>query len=62
MKELGALKAPGPNSFLGIFDHGFWHIVKDDVFQLVKDFFEEGLLIRNLNLTNVVLIPKKAVP
>ncbi|OMO73078.1 reverse transcriptase [Corchorus capsularis] len=60
--SLGAHKAPGPDGFLGIFFHQFWEQVKPQVVQAVQSFFESGHLLRDLNRTNIILIPKQQCP
>lgn len=57
-KQLGPLKAPGPDGFQGVFYHNFWPIVKEVVVETVKQFFKEGCLQGNINHTLIALIPK----
>ncbi|KAF7844736.1 reverse transcriptase [Senna tora] len=38
--QLGGLKAPGPDGFSGIFYHNSWEEVGDQVFRMVKEYFE----------------------
>lgn len=40
----------------------FWKIIGGDVVRTVQQFFQEGHLLPNLNETNLVLIPKVAIP
>lgn len=56
--SLGALKAPGPDGFNGIFYQNHWNIVKGEVSRAVQDFFHGGELPRDINETVVTLIPK----
>ncbi|KAF7135399.1 hypothetical protein RHSIM_Rhsim08G0131400 [Rhododendron simsii] len=56
--QLGALKTPGPDGFPGLFFQKFWDIVGLDVCSAVKSFFREGYLMKEVNMTNLVLIPK----
>lgn len=60
--QLGALKALGPDGFSSIFYHKFWDIVGTDVCLAINHFFTEGFLLRKLNTTNLVLIPKVPFP
>ena len=60
--ELGAVKAPGPDGFNGIFYQKYWEIVKEGMVQAVKGFFHGGFMLRELNRTNIVLIPKVKAP
>lgn len=59
---LGALKAPGPDGFNGLFYQNHWGTVKDDVCNAVKSFFSECLLPPKINETVVSLIPKIPMP
>ncbi|OMO87944.1 reverse transcriptase [Corchorus capsularis] len=56
--DMGALKAPGPDGFSGIFYQKYWEVVGDLVINAVKEFFRTGFLPQKLNKTNIVLIPK----
>lgn len=60
--QMGALKAPGPDGFSGIFYQHSWDIVKTDLFQLVQKFFQTGVLDPLLNRTHLSLIPKVKIP
>lgn len=55
-------KSPGPDGMSPGFYQKFWHIVGDDIVKVVKQFFEDGLLPKQLTGTNIVLIPKKKAP
>ncbi|KAK8560150.1 hypothetical protein V6N12_012953 [Hibiscus sabdariffa] len=39
---IGAMKAPGPNGYHGIFYHSFWDIIKEDVIELIQNYFRTG--------------------
>ena len=41
-----------------LFYHKFWHIVSNDVTNVVLDFLNIGILLLELNYTHIVLIPK----
>lgn len=56
--QMGPLKAPGSDGFPGWFYQKYWHVVDGDVFTAVQHFFQEGHMLRELNHTNVTLIPK----
>lgn len=56
--QLGALKAPGPDGFSGIFYHSYRDIVGDDIKKVVLHFFSSNQLALSLNFTEIVLVPK----
>lgn len=60
--QLGALKAPGPDGFPGFFYQNYWETVKNSTISAVKSFFESGFILKELNVTNLVLIPKSPSP
>lgn len=55
-------KAPGPDGMTPTFFQKHWKIVGRDIVCMVRDFFATGILHSELNVTNVVLIPKKKNP
>ncbi|CAH9101612.1 unnamed protein product, partial [Cuscuta epithymum] len=55
-------KAPGPDSLNPSFFQHYWDIVGCDVFHYCKNIFETGHLPNGVNVTNLVLIPKKENP
>ncbi|KAM5583543.1 hypothetical protein ABKV19_003435 [Rosa sericea] len=60
--QLGALKAPGPDGFPGLFYHKYWRIVNDVVWETSKDFNAGRIRLHKLNKTHIVLIPKVPNP
>lgn len=60
--SLGALKAPGPDGFNGLFFQKNWDCVKYDVCRAVMNFFNGGEIPMELNETMVTLIPKIPLP
>lgn len=52
----------GPGGMLGIFYQVCWEIVRKDVWELVKAFFEGNTLPKAITHTNLVFLPKKANP
>lgn len=56
--NLGDLNAPGPDGFSSIFFQKHWEIAGDSIFKAVKRFFEGKFIHKELNETNIVLIPK----
>ncbi|XP_060195028.1 uncharacterized protein LOC132624239 [Lycium barbarum] len=59
--ELSGDSACGPNGFSGIFYQKCWEVIKVDVFNVVKAFFEGHALPKSIIRTNLVLLPKKNV-
>ncbi|XP_074292957.1 uncharacterized protein LOC141619833 [Silene latifolia] len=51
-------KSPGPDGYTSCFFKASWDIIKGDICLAVKDFFEHGRLLKQLNSTTLVLIPK----
>ncbi|KAL4291122.1 hypothetical protein GQ457_14G012230 [Hibiscus cannabinus] len=60
--DLGAFKAPGPDGFSGIFFQKFWETIKNEVCELVKTFFREGVMQSRINKANLIMIPKTSSP
>lgn len=56
------LKAPGSDGFPGLFYQNYWDIVGVDVVKAVQNFFQEGAFLREINHTNITLIPKVKNP
>eukprot|EP00257_Ricinus_communis_P025775 XP_025013189.1 uncharacterized protein LOC112534903 [Ricinus communis] len=56
--SMGRLKAPGPDGYPALFYQNFWQCVKREVTEAVKQFFHKGYLLKALNQTHIVLIPK----
>lgn len=60
--EMGALKAPGPDGFNGLFYQKNWETVKKEINEAVKVFFCEGTIPNEVNETLVALAPKVPLP
>lgn len=60
--QMGASKAAGPDGFNGLFYQKFWSIVNATVVGAAIDFSETGEIVAELNMTNIVLIPKVPNP
>ena len=54
--------SPGPDGFNVEFYIATWNWIGDDVYQLVKKFFQTAVLPSHINDTHIALIPKKLVP
>lgn len=55
-------KAPGLDGMSPTFFQKNWNVVGKEVILMVRDFFRTGVLLDNINATNIVLIPKKKNP
>jgi hypothetical protein len=62
VRHLPPDKAPGPDGFNGQFLKSCWHIIKDDIYQLLFDFHDGSLNIESVNMGYITLIPKVATP
>lgn len=52
-------KALGPDGFPMFFFQFFWEIISKDVVADTKEFFTSGSLLKELNSSFIVLVPKK---
>ena len=62
VKQLGNLKAPGPDGFPGLFFDQFWEEVGENINRLTTEFMDGTASVEELNSTNIVLIPKVPLP
>lgn len=60
--QIPADKSPRPDGFIGSFYHKYWDVVGKDIVDMVKAFWFSGRLLRKLNRTHLVLIPKVPNP
>ncbi|XP_074291104.1 uncharacterized protein LOC141617871 [Silene latifolia] len=60
--SIPADKSPGPDGYTSQFYKDSWDIVGQEVCAGVKDFFHSGQLLKQLNTTNITLIPKGSNP
>ncbi|KAJ1392992.1 Reverse transcriptase domain [Sesbania bispinosa] len=60
--SLGVMKAPGPDGLNGFFYQKHRQIVKQEVVNLVQDFFQKGIMRPEINETVVALVPKTLRP
>ena len=56
--QMGPTKAPGPVGMNALFYQIFWHVVGDNVVNLVLEFLNTRYMEPDLNYTHIVLIPK----
>ena len=57
--EMNGDKASGPDGFTVAFWRLCWDFVKEEVMEMFKEFYEQSSVIKSLNTTFLVLIPKK---
>jgi hypothetical protein len=62
VKHIKLDKAPGPDSFNGMFLKHCWYIVKGDFIQLCKDFHKGITSLESINGSFITLVPKKQCP
>jgi hypothetical protein len=58
--SIGNDKAPGPDGYSSFFFKQAWDIIGGDVCAAVKDFFHSGRLLKQVNHSIIVLVPKSA--
>ena len=51
-------KAPGPDGMTTPFFQHSWHIIKNDLVEMVNNFLVTGDMDTRLNITNICMIPK----
>ncbi|GKD27441.1 RNA-directed DNA polymerase, eukaryota, reverse transcriptase zinc-binding domain protein, partial [Tanacetum coccineum] len=62
MFQIDDNKAPGPDGYSATFFKKAWNIVGNDVCLAVKEFFETGKILREINSTLIALVPKIQTP
>ncbi|XP_070049634.1 uncharacterized protein [Nicotiana tomentosiformis] len=55
-------KSPGPDSFGSGFFKAVWSIIGEDITAAILEFFHNGKLLKQLNSTNIALIPNVEDP
>nr|GEV14958.1 hypothetical protein [Tanacetum cinerariifolium] len=60
--SMGDDRAPGPNGFTAVFLKKVWDVVGGDITCVVRDFFFDGKLLKELNHTIISFIPKVTTP
>ena len=58
MKQMEPITALGPDGMPSLFYQSFWTTVGDDVCSAVLDFLHNCKILREINLTQIALIPK----
>ncbi|XP_022014453.1 uncharacterized protein LOC110913945 [Helianthus annuus] len=59
MFSIAGNKSPGPDGYTSVFFKKSWDIVGNDICHAVRDFFDNGELLQQLNHTVISLIPKE---
>ena len=54
---MGPTKSPRPDGINALFYQTFWHVVGDTVVSSVLDFLNNGIMIPDINHTNIFLLP-----
>ncbi|GKD87355.1 RNA-directed DNA polymerase, eukaryota, reverse transcriptase zinc-binding domain protein, partial [Tanacetum coccineum] len=62
MFMIGDNKAPGPDGYSSHFFKKAWNILGDDVCKAVREFFDNGNFLSEINTTIIALIPKIQTP
>lgn len=57
--ECESSKSPGPDGFNFFFIKEFWEVIKKDIIAYIQEFHKNGKLVRGINCSFIVLIPKK---
>ncbi|GJX79146.1 RNA-directed DNA polymerase, eukaryota, reverse transcriptase zinc-binding domain protein [Tanacetum coccineum] len=60
--DIGDNKAPGPDGYSVVFFKKAWKVIGDDFCKAVKEFFNSGKLLKDLNSIVISLIPKTQSP
>ncbi|GJW39768.1 hypothetical protein Tco_0065613 [Tanacetum coccineum] len=60
--NIGDDRAPGLDGFASVFFKKSWNIVGNDVCSAVREFFDNGQLLKEVNHTFLALIPKVSTP
>jgi hypothetical protein len=62
LKDMKRNASPGPDGFNVEFYIATWSWIGEDVVQLVRNFFQSGIMPSHINDTHIALILKKLVP
>ena len=60
--QMGPTKASEPDGMNALFYQKFWHIIGNEVIDVVLDFLHTGHMVSDINYTHIVLIPKVKKP
>ena len=59
IKSMGLTKAPDPDGLPPLFFQSGWHVIKEDVVELIQNFSISGGLNEQVNDTNPIFIRKR---
>lgn len=62
VKSCDGDKSPGPDGFNFNFIKPAWDVIKNDVYEIVKEFWSSSMLPAGCNTAFIVLIPKVDFP
>ncbi|GJW55345.1 hypothetical protein Tco_0099430 [Tanacetum coccineum] len=62
MFDIGDKKAPGPDGYTSVFFKKGWSIIGPDICNVIRDFYSNGQILKEINHTFLALIPKVATP
>lgn len=62
MFQIDTNKSPGSDGYGSEFFKSAWDIVGTDITDAILEFFRNGKLLRQLNTTDIALIPKVTAP
>ncbi|XP_071739552.1 uncharacterized protein [Rutidosis leptorrhynchoides] len=60
--EMGNNKSPSPDGYTVEFFKSAWHIVGEEITEAVREFFDNGQLLKEINHTIIALVPKVQSP
>lgn len=62
MFSIPGSKAPGLDGYNNHFFKQYWEVIGEVVTDAILDFFQNGKLLTELNVTTITLVPKIKVP
>jgi hypothetical protein len=62
IKHLPNDKSLGPDGFNNEFIKSYWHIIGNDIKELIKDFYNEKISLESINSSFITLVPKVDTP
>lgn len=62
IKIMPSDKAPAQDGFNGAFIKKYWPIIKEDIYRIFFDFYENRVILSPINGSHIVLVPKNNNP